>query len=184
MQNIVCVLLLAASTSALFTIQNPGADTDEESSRTDSLLYPLIMNPWQVSHWNCFGRTFYENTNISDDYTYSVDVCFTAVIAAKLLFPWFYQVQTGHSLLEALGIPAFGSQHGDDEYVSEGYAAPAVDEYGAPAYQESYGAPKPVYGSHEQRRYGKAPSFRERLSIAYKDIHKAIKKNNPLNSHH
>lgn len=202
MNNILSLLLLAASASSLF-IQEPES-TETESARTESLLYPLILNPWQISHWNCFGTTFYQNTGVSTDYTYNVDVCTTALIAAKLLFPWFYQHQTGHSLLSAFGIdiPSWKSEEVVvDEYaapVAEGYAAPAVDEYGAPAYQapqEGYGAPEEVYGApqpayhpappaYEQRRNSnQAPSFQDRLSVAFKDLSKAVKKVNPLQSH-
>jgi len=196
MLNIIQLVLLCASASAL-VIQEPGAvPEEEEASRTDSSLYPLILNPWQVSHWNCFGTTLYENTAISSDYTYTVDVCFTAVIAAKLLFPFFYQAHTGHSILELVGISGFGAAHGQDEYdeyAAEEYGAPAVEEYGAPAqygapaYQASekrHGGSGQVYGTYEQGRNGKTPSFQERLSIAYKDLSKAIKRNNPLNSYY
>jgi len=206
MQNLLPLLLLAGSSSALYIQESTEV---EESARTESLLYPLILNPWQISHWNCFGTTLYENTDISNDYTYTVDVCFTAVIAAKLLFPWFYQAHTGNSLLSALGIDLGAKEAAEDGYgaPAEAYAAPATDEYGAPAYQApeegygapetsygapeaTYGAPEPSYGApqpsyesppaYEQRRNGKTPSFQERLSSAFKDLSKAIKKNNPL----
>jgi hypothetical protein len=195
MQNLFYLLLLSSSAFAL-VIQEPGKTPEnEESSRTDSTLFPLILNPWQVSHWNCFGTTLYENTAVSGDYTYNVDVCFTAVIAAKLLFPWFYQAHTGNNLLVDLGILE-PSAEAEDGYgaPAEQYSAPAVEEYGAPVYQaeETYGAPKPTYGAFEpkptygafeQRRNGKTPSFQERLSIAFKDLSRAITKNNPLSSY-
>lgn len=201
MQNLLSLLLVSASASALF-IQEPQSTEVEESARTESLLYPLILNPWQISHWNCFGVTLYENTNVSDDYTYTVDACFTAVIGAKLLFPWFFQAYTGNSLLSALGLDILAKEAVEDNYgpPAEVYAEPATDEYGVPAYhahEETYGAPEETYGApeasygapqpsyesppaYEQRRNGKTTSFQERLSSAFKDLSKAIKKNNPL----
>jgi len=207
MHNLLPLLLLAASTSALF-IQEPASTPVEESARTESLLYPLILNPWQISHWNCFGTTFYQNTAVSDDYTYNVDVCTTALIAAKLLFPFFYQHHTGTSLLGDLGLlDLFAKDEPVDAYAApaEVYAAPVGDEYGVPAAyeapQETYGAPEPAYAApeaaygapqptyesppaYEQRRNSnQAPSFQDRLSVAFKDLSKAITKNSPLKSH-
>jgi len=189
MQNLFHIVLLASGALAL-AIQEPRtiAQEVEEAPRTDSTLFPLLMNPWQVSHWNCFGTTLYENTAISDDYTYNVDVCITAVIAAKLAFPFLYEIHTGNSLLVDLGILSPSSELAEDEYFApaQEYSAPAAEEYGAPAYQaheETYGAPQPVYQSFEQRRNGKTPSFQERLTIAFNDLSKAITKNNPLSSY-
>ena len=39
----------------------------------------------------------YENTDKSALYTYDVDVCFAAVVAAKLGFPWIYEYFTGRN---------------------------------------------------------------------------------------
>lgn len=39
----------------------------------------------------------YENTDKSALYTYDVDVCFAAVLAAKLGFPWIYEYITGNN---------------------------------------------------------------------------------------
>ena len=39
----------------------------------------------------------YENTVKSALYTYDVDVCFAAVLAAKLGFPWIYEYLTGNN---------------------------------------------------------------------------------------
>jgi len=191
MLNIIQLLVLAASASAL-VIQEPGTlPAEDEISRTDSTLWPLILNPWQVSHWNCFGTTLYENTAFSDNYTYSVDVCFTAVIAAKLLFPWFYQAHTGHSILELFGFGASSEYaYGHDEYAESAleYAESAQyeEDYGLETYQaphKRHGGSEAVYGSYEEGRNGRTPSFQERLSSAFKDLSKAIKKNNPLNSY-
>merc|ERR1739840_34496 len=185
MQNLFYLLLLSSSAFAL-VIQEPGTlPAEDEISRTDSTLWPLILNPWQVSHWNCFGTTLYENTAFSDNYTYSVDVCFTAVIAAKLLFPWFYQAHTGHSILELFGFGASSEYaYGHDEYAEP--AQEYEEDYGLEAYQaphKRHGGSEAVYGSYEEGRNGKTVSFQQRLSVAFKDLSKAITKNNPLNSY-
>ena len=39
----------------------------------------------------------YENTDKSALYTYDVDVCFAAVLAAKIGFPWIYEYITGNN---------------------------------------------------------------------------------------
>ena len=39
----------------------------------------------------------YENTVKSALYTYDVDVCFMAALAAKIGFPWIYEYITGNN---------------------------------------------------------------------------------------
>ena len=39
----------------------------------------------------------YENTEKSALYTYDVDVCFMAALAAKIGFPWIYEYVTGNN---------------------------------------------------------------------------------------
>ena len=60
-----------------------------------SSVYPLLFNPYDVSHWKCFGYTAYENTQAAANYTYEVDLCFMAALGLKLSFPWLYQYYTG-----------------------------------------------------------------------------------------
>merc|ERR1711913_246949 len=63
----------------------------EISLGRDSNVYPLFLNPFDVTHWKCLGYTVYENTVKSALYTYDVDVCFMAALAAKIGFPWIYE---------------------------------------------------------------------------------------------
>ena len=39
----------------------------------------------------------YQNTDKAALYTYEVDVCFMAALAAKLSFPWIYEYFTGNN---------------------------------------------------------------------------------------
>ena len=46
-------------------------------------------------HLRLYSR--YENTEKSALYTYDVDVCFMAALAAKIGFPWIYEYVTGNN---------------------------------------------------------------------------------------
>ena len=46
-------------------------------------------------HLGVYSR--YENTEKSALYTYDVDVCFMAALAAKIGFPWIYEYVTGNN---------------------------------------------------------------------------------------
>ena len=71
---------------------------EESTDRSNSEVFPLVFNPFDVSHFKCLGYTLFENTVASSAYTYEVDVCFLAALATKLAFPWIYQYFTGESL--------------------------------------------------------------------------------------
>merc|ERR1712227_316224 len=86
----------------------------------DSNVYPLFLNPFDVTHWKCLGWTVYENTDKSALYTYDVDVCFAAVLAAKLGFPWIYEYITGNNFFQAIGLTS-RSGSGQDYYVDADY---------------------------------------------------------------
>ena len=77
-----------------------------------SVSQPVWCDPLEVSRIHCvrsdrnlpkvimttYLQTFrYENTDKSALYTYDVDVCFAAVLAAKLGFPWIYEYITGNN---------------------------------------------------------------------------------------
>ena len=57
---------------------------DESTDRSNSEVFPLVFNPFDVSHFKCLGYTLFENTVASSAYTYEVDVCFLAALATKL----------------------------------------------------------------------------------------------------
>merc|ERR1712026_21150 len=76
----------------------------EISIGRDSNVYPLFLNPFDVTHWKCLGYTVYENTDKSALYTYDVDVCFMAALAAKIGFPWIYEYLTGNNFFQAVGL--------------------------------------------------------------------------------
>merc|ERR1711892_1130203 len=68
------------------------ATRDETSSLNDfvaelrdSLVVPILLNPFQVNKLTCGSIiTFYDNSS-SDDVTVAVDLCLTALLLAKLL---------------------------------------------------------------------------------------------------
>merc|ERR1712029_636955 len=82
----------------------------------DSNVYPLFLNPFDVTHWKCLGWTVYENTDKSALYTYDVDVCFAAVVAAKLGFPWIYEYFTGRNFFQTIGLAASGQDYSSYDY--------------------------------------------------------------------
>jgi hypothetical protein len=155
MQYLLSVLFLVAGTSATLAVPSTGA-ADADSARTQSILYPLILNPWQISHWKCFGTTLYQNTAVSD-VNYEVDICFTAAIAAKLLFPWFYQFHTGSSLLQALNLPHFPADERQ-------YSTETQIQQGQEQYQE------------QDHSFFSIPAFKERLSSAFQELTRAVRK--------
>merc|ERR1719382_2122247 len=126
------------------------AGTSAEMARSDSEVFPLVFNPFDVSHFKCVGYTLYENTAASSDYTYEVDVCFMAALATKLAFPWLYQYFTGQSLfpqLRELGIPlldggASADVRGEVEQVPEyedyyqDYQTPSIQERASSWFSE------------------------------------------------
>jgi len=85
----------------------------------DSNVYPLFLNPFDVTHWKCLGWTVYENTVKSALYTYDVDVCFAAVLAAKLGFPWIYEYLTGNNFFQAVGLISRSGEADYDYYGTE-----------------------------------------------------------------
>ena len=123
---------------------------DDWTARSDSEVFPLVFNPFDVSHFKCVGYTLYENTAASTDYTYEVDVCFMAALATKLAFPWLYQYFTGQSLfpqLRELGIPlldggASADVRGEVEQVPEyedyyqDYQTPSIQERASSWFSE------------------------------------------------
>merc|ERR1711963_437595 len=93
----------------------------------DSNVYPLFLNPFDVTHWKCLGWTVYENTEKSALYTYDIDVCFAAVLAAKLGFPWIYEYITGRNFFQAVGLTSRSDQQEfayDYDYAAEQYQSP------------------------------------------------------------
>ena len=130
---------------------------DDWTARSDSEVFPLVFNPFDVSHFKCVGYTLYENTAASTDYTYEVDVCFMAALATKLAFPWLYQYFTGQALfpqLRELGIPLLDG-------------GPSADVRGEvqqmPDYQDYY------------QDY-QTPSIQERASSWFSELGKAVHK--------
>ena len=129
----------------------------EDTARSDSEVFPLVFNPFDVSHFKCVGYTLFENTAASTDYTYEVDVCFMAALATKLAFPWLYQYFTGQALfpqLRELGIPLL-----------DGGASADVrgEVQQMPDYQDYYES-------------FQAPSIQERASTWFSELGKAVHK--------
>merc|ERR1711983_423645 len=100
----------------------------------DSNVYPLFLNPFDVTHWKCLGYTVYENTDKSALYTYDVDVCFAAVLAAKLGFPWIYEYFTGNNFFQAVGLISRSSQDYYGDYSAEELSGPGHFE--SPSFSE------------------------------------------------
>ena len=92
----------------------------------------------------------YENTDKSALYTYDVDVCFAAVLAAKLGFPWIYEYITGNnckrvytgwlftqkkfslfSVFQAVGLV---SRSGQDYYGD--YSSEDLSDFSSPSFSE------------------------------------------------
>jgi len=71
----------------------------------------------------------YENTDKSALYTYDVDVCFAAVLAAKLGFPWIYEYITGNNFFQAVGLVSRSGQDYYGDYSSE-------DDFSSPSFSE------------------------------------------------
>jgi len=117
----------------------------EVSSGRDSSVYPLLFNPLDITHWKCLGLTLYENTAKSALYTYEVDVCFMAVLGAKLSFPWVYEYFTGNNLFSALGLTSRSGQEFStpeqynqyqDEYYEQNTAASSISERASEIFSE------------------------------------------------
>merc|ERR1712079_641412 len=83
----------------------------------DSNVYPLFLNPFDVTHWKCLGWTVYENTVKSALYTYDVDVCFMAALAAKIGFPWIYEYITGNNFFQAVGLVSRSGVDYEENYL-------------------------------------------------------------------
>ena len=61
-------------------------------------LHLVSFSSAYSSHYNLVFNTIrYENSAKSALYTYEVDVCFMAVLGAKLSFPWVYEYFTGNN---------------------------------------------------------------------------------------
>merc|ERR1719382_2318136 len=134
------------------------AGTSAEMARSDSEVFPLVFNPFDVSHFKCVGYTLFENTAASTDYTYEVDVCFMAALATKLAFPWLYQYFTGQALfpqLRELGIPLLDGGASADVR-GEVHQLPDYQDY----YEESF----------------QAPTIQERASTWFSELGKAVQK--------
>ena len=100
----------------------------------------------------------YENTDKSALYTYDVDVCFAAVLAAKLGFPWIYEYITGNnckrvytgwlfteekfslfSVFQAVGLVSRSGQDYYGDYSSEDlsdFSSPSFSEKASELFQE------------------------------------------------
>merc|ERR1712183_561426 len=78
------------------------SDNTTRRSSSESTLFPILFNPFDVSHWRCLGIPFSENAKVSSLYTYEVDICFMAALIAKLAFPWLYEYYTGTYLFPQL----------------------------------------------------------------------------------
>ena len=146
-----CILLLGLLASKV-------SSQDDWTARSDSEVFPLVFNPFDVSHFKCVGYTLYENTKASSDYTYEVDVCFMAALATKLAFPWLYQYFTGQALfpqLRELGIPLLDGGASADVR-GEVHQLPDYQDY----YEESF----------------QAPTIQERASTWFSELGKAVQK--------
>merc|ERR1712026_599272 len=112
----------------------------EVSFARDSNVYPLFLNPFDVTHWKCLGYTVYENTVKSALYTYDVDVCFMAALAAKIGFPWIYEYITGNNFFQAVGLISRSGQDYYSDYsedVSSQFSSPgSFSEKASELFQE------------------------------------------------
>ena len=150
-----CILLLGLMAGA-----------SSEEARSDSEVFPLVFNPFDVSHFKCVGYTLFENTAASTDYTYEVDVCFMAALATKLAFPWLYQYFTGQALfpqLRELGIPLLDGGASADvrgevqqmpDYLDyyESFQAPSIQERASTWFSELGKAVHKEPNSRQQRK--------------------------------
>ena len=150
-----CILLLGLMARA-----------SSEEARSDSEVFPLVFNPFDVSHFKCVGYTLFENTAASTDYTYEVDVCFMAALATKLAFPWLYQYFTGQALfpqLRELGIPLLDGGASADvrgevqqmpDYLDyyESFQAPSIQERASTWFSELGKAVHKEPNSRQQRK--------------------------------
>jgi len=67
------------------TRDETGSLTEFVAELRDSLVVPILLNPFQVNKLTCGSIiTFYDNSS-SDDVTVAVDLCLTALLLAKLL---------------------------------------------------------------------------------------------------
>ena len=142
------------------------ARASSEEARSDSEVFPLVFNPFDVSHFKCVGYTLFENTAASTDYTYEVDVCFMAALATKLAFPWLYQYFTGQALfpqLRELGIPLLDGGASADvrgevqqmpDYLDyyESFQAPSIQERASTWFSELGKAVHKEPNSRQQRK--------------------------------
>ena len=142
------------------------ARVSSEEARSDSEVFPLVFNPFDVSHFKCVGYTLFENTAASTDYTYEVDVCFMAALATKLAFPWLYQYFTGQALfpqLRELGIPLLDGGASADvrgevqqmpDYLDyyESFQAPSIQERASTWFSELGKAVHKEPNSRQQRK--------------------------------
>ena len=109
----------------------------------------------------CFS---YENTEKSALYTYDVDVCFAAVLAAKLGFPWIYEYFTGRNCKNTL-------QSSDPAnniscfvvFQTIGLTARSGQEY---SYDE--------YPDYAAEQLQSVPSFSEKASQIFNEMGKAV----------
>merc|ERR1712038_1448253 len=76
----------------------------EISLGRDSNVYPLFLNPFDVTHWKCLGYTVYENT-------------FMAALAAKIGFPWIYEYITGNNFFQAVGLVSRSGVDYEENYL-------------------------------------------------------------------
>eukprot|EP00090_Calanus_glacialis_P017211 TRINITY_DN2686_c0_g1_i1.p1 TRINITY_DN2686_c0_g1~~TRINITY_DN2686_c0_g1_i1.p1 ORF type:complete len:164 (-),score=46.96 TRINITY_DN2686_c0_g1_i1:169-660(-) len=118
----------------------------DTTSGRDSKVYPLLFNPLDITHWKCIGVTLYENTEKSALYTYEVDVCFMAVLGAKLSFPWIYEYYTGNNFFSAIGLTSRSGQEYpqpqgqynqyQDDYYEQETAASTISERASEIFSE------------------------------------------------
>merc|ERR1712241_281409 len=134
----------------------------EVSVGRDSNVYPLFMNPFDVTHWKCLGYTVYENTEKSALYTYDVDVCFMAALAAKIGFPWIYEYVTGNNFFQALGLTSRSDDYAENylEYSEDTFddkASALITEMEKAVYKDPqpYATPADSYSGYN--KYNRFP---------------------------
>merc|ERR1719414_2186304 len=142
--------------------------SSQDDARSDSEVFPLVFNPFDVSHFKCVGYTLYENTVASSAYTYEVDLCFMAALLTKLAFPWLYQYFTGQALfpqLRELGIPLLdGGASADLRNLTPDLRPLWRDEVEQESDYQDY------YQDYQ------APSIQERASTWFSELGKAVHK--------
>lgn len=150
----VLVLVLMGRTMAgpLMEEENRAAKDNEDAQWRDSVILPLLLNPFQITKLTCGSViTFYDAPQ--DDATVAVDVCLTALLVAKLIVVIPF-------LLESLNNPVEGGLFGLLDKLGEGLALAKLDLAGTGPEGEAFDFAQKKYTSQENNEaFAKGSNF-------------------------